>query len=104
MKSGAAKSPNLLAYNPISYQSGLPSLKLFREHLEQDSGEKDLAVEYFESVINQALIIHPAERGYFTLQDFKVAMESASMLGPWGYFWLSWDLMEVCGLWMRWNE
>lgn len=75
-----AKSPNLLHYNPISCQYGLPSLKLFKSNNQEYVPEKNAHNKYFESIINQALISHPEERGYQCLSDFEAALESLYVL------------------------
>lgn len=75
----AAKATNLLGYNSLSYQNSLPSLKLFKE-LDIDNVKKDPINDYFESVINQALILDPYERSYRNIQEFKTALESILLL------------------------
>ena len=71
-----AKSPNLLHYNPISYQHGLPSLKLFKAEGTTAQPIKDIQDKYFESILNQALVLHPEERGYQKITDFQSALEA----------------------------
>lgn len=68
-----AKSPNLLSYNSLSYPYGLPTLKLFFEA--DDAGQPDPLFGYFESVINQALLLHPAERIYRTVEELHLALQ-----------------------------
>ncbi|WP_372371400.1 PP2C family serine/threonine-protein phosphatase [Candidatus Uabimicrobium sp. HlEnr_7] len=70
-----AKSPNLLQYNPISYHYGLPSLKLFKADNDLSS-IKNVQDKYFESILNQALVSHPEERGYQKIKYFQDALES----------------------------
>ncbi|NUM36495.1 MAG: protein phosphatase 2C domain-containing protein [Candidatus Brocadiae bacterium] len=76
-----AKSPNLLSYNAISYHHGLPSLKLFKPVFMEKSQKKDFASDHFESVINQALLLDPQERGYQTLQELKTILENLLLYG-----------------------
>ncbi len=71
-----ARASNLLTYNHITYQRGLPSLKLFRSFQEKIVPEHSILDDYFESVLNQALILHPEERGYQTLNSFQQGMQS----------------------------
>lgn len=63
-----AKAPNLLSYNPLSYPYGLPTLKLFCRADNEDT-------DYFESVMNQALLLNPKERGYQSVHEFKEALQ-----------------------------
>jgi serine/threonine protein phosphatase PrpC len=69
----AAKSPNLLSYNCLSYPYGLPTLKLFR--LPDQFPLTNISSAYFESTINQALLLNPADRGYRTILEFRSALE-----------------------------
>lgn len=77
-----AKSPNLLHYNPISYHYGLPSLKLFKADLPLPPVEKNTQDKYFESILNQALVAHPDERGYQNIKDLQTALESLYLSTP----------------------
>ncbi len=71
----SAKSSNLLSYNSLSYQYGLPTLKLFRINDTLKEPKYDPVSDHLESVMNPALILNPQERGYKTLQQFQNALE-----------------------------
>ncbi len=75
-----AKSPNLLAYNSLSYQYGLPAFKLFQKNQTENTPTKNPIDDHLESVLNPALILNPQERGYQTLQEFQAALE---LLAKW---------------------
>lgn len=75
-----AKAPNLLGYNSVSYSYGLPTLKLFGPP--EPNAVSDPVSHYFESILNQALLLHPADRGYRTIQEFKVSLESLMQMQP----------------------
>ncbi len=71
-----SKAPNLLSYNPITYHNGLPSLKLFKHDFLSKTPQRNYIESYFESVINQALFLEYQERGFQTLYEFRVALDS----------------------------
>lgn len=70
----AAKSFNLLSYNCLSYPYGLPTIKLFRPP--DQFPLTDAASAYFECIINQAILLNPADRGFVTLAEFRKALEN----------------------------
>ena len=69
----AAKAPNLLCYNAISFPYGLPTLKLFRTP--ELFPLTTSLTSHFESVINQALLLNPADRGYRTVAELHAALD-----------------------------
>jgi serine/threonine protein phosphatase PrpC len=92
----ASKATNLLSYNSLSSPYGLPTLKLFRTP-EKYPLTIPSAV-YFESLINQAMLLHPVDRVYKTVAPFRESLErllstTAEMHGR--YFFDVGDALDV---------
>ena len=71
-----AKAPNLLSYNSYAYNNSLPTLKLFASPVSERQQQRDPGIDYFESVVNQGLLLHPQERGYRSIQELQLALQS----------------------------